>query len=102
MDALPEVPSSISSNHMEVHKHLQWDVMPSFVMQAYMQIEPPYTEANTSLKKEIHLKEGRPIVKNVTVFYSCPNRLLEAKVKCFGLIALAEEISKQPSMNGVM
>lgn len=41
-------------------------------------------------------------MKNVTAFYSCPNRLLEAKVKCFGLIALAEEISKQPSMNGVL
>jgi len=29
LTALPEVPSSIPSNHMVAHNHLQWDLMPS-------------------------------------------------------------------------
>jgi hypothetical protein len=29
LTALPEVPSSIPSNHMVAHDHLQWDLMPS-------------------------------------------------------------------------
>jgi hypothetical protein len=29
LTALPEVPSSIPSNHMVAHSHLKWDLMPS-------------------------------------------------------------------------
>jgi len=29
LTALPEVPSSIPSNHTVAHNHLQWDLMPS-------------------------------------------------------------------------
>ena len=37
--ALPEVLSSILSNHMVVHNHLQQDLMPSSGINVYMQIE---------------------------------------------------------------
>jgi hypothetical protein len=30
LTALPEVLSSIPSNHMVAHNHLEWNVMPSF------------------------------------------------------------------------
>ena len=42
------------------------------------------------------------LVKNVAAFHHCPESLPEAKVKSFGLILLAEEISKQPSIDSVM
>jgi hypothetical protein len=29
LTALPEVPSSIPSNHMVAHNHLEWDLVPS-------------------------------------------------------------------------
>lgn len=35
-------------------------------------------------------------------FYTCPKSLPEAKVKGFGLIPLAKEISKQPSIGSVV
>jgi hypothetical protein len=41
--ALPGVLSSILSNHIVAHNHLQWVPMPSSIMQAYMQIEHSYT-----------------------------------------------------------
>jgi hypothetical protein len=41
--ALLEVFSSISSSHMVVRKHLQWDPMPSSGMQIYIQTEHSYT-----------------------------------------------------------
>jgi hypothetical protein len=37
--AISEVLSSIPSNYMVAHNHLSWDLMPSFGMQVYMQIE---------------------------------------------------------------
>ena len=37
--ALPEVLSSIPSNHMVAHNHLYWDLVPSSGVQAYMQTE---------------------------------------------------------------
>ena len=40
--------------------------------------------------------------ENVTAFCPCLKSLPEAKVKSFGLIPLAEEISKQPSIDFVM
>lgn len=39
------------------------------------------------------------LVKNVAVFYIWPNNLSEAKLKSFGLTALAEEISRQPGID---
>ena len=39
------------------------------------------------------------LVKELAAFCSCPKTLPDAKVKSFGLILLAEEISKQPSIN---
>ena len=42
------------------------------------------------------------LVKNVVVFCPCLKNLPEAKVKSFGLIPLAEEISKQPHIDSVM
>jgi hypothetical protein len=42
LTALPEVMSSIPSNHMVVHNHLKWDLLPSQSMQVYMQIEYSY------------------------------------------------------------
>ena len=42
------------------------------------------------------------LVKKVASFCPCPKSLPEAKVKSFGLIPLAEEISKQPSIDSVM
>ena len=41
-------------------------------------------------------------MKNVTAFCPCLKSLPEAKVKCFGLIPLKEEISKQFSADSVM
>jgi len=38
LTALPEVLSSISSNHMVAHNHLQWDLVPSSDL-VYMQAE---------------------------------------------------------------
>jgi hypothetical protein len=38
LSALPEVLSSIPSNHMVAHNHQYWYPMPSSGMQAYMQI----------------------------------------------------------------
>lgn len=35
------------------------------------------------------------LVTNGTAFCSCPKNLFEAKLKCNGLISLAEEISMQ-------
>ena len=40
--------------------------------------------------------------KNMGAFCHCPKSLTEAKVKRFGLILLAEEISKQPRRDSVM
>ena len=37
------------------------------------------------------------LVKKVAAFCPCPRSLPESKVKSFGIILLAEEISKQPS-----
>ena len=42
------------------------------------------------------------LVKNVDAFCPCPKSLLECKVKIFGLIPSAKEISKQPSVDSVM
>ena len=42
------------------------------------------------------------LVKKVAAFCSCPKSLFEAKMKSFGLILLAEEISKQCSIDSVM
>jgi hypothetical protein len=42
LTALPEVLSSIPSNHMVAHNHLLWDPMPSSGTQVYMQIEHSY------------------------------------------------------------
>jgi hypothetical protein len=36
LSALPEVLSSIPSNHMVAHNHLYWDLMLSAGMQVYM------------------------------------------------------------------
>jgi hypothetical protein len=44
--ALPEVLSSIPSNHMVAHYHLSWDLMPSSGMQIYMQTEYSSTQIN--------------------------------------------------------
>ena len=40
--------------------------------------------------------------KILSAFCPCPKSLPEAKVKSFGLIPLAEEISKQPSIDSVV
>jgi hypothetical protein len=40
--ALPEVLSSIPSNHMVAHNHLQRDLMPSSGMQVCMQSTPTF------------------------------------------------------------
>ena len=40
------------------------------------------------------------LVKNVAVFCPCPNNMPEAKLKSFGLMVLAEEISKLPMLHG--
>jgi len=37
--ALPEVLSSIPSNHMVAHNHLECDLVPSSGLQTYMQAE---------------------------------------------------------------
>ena len=42
------------------------------------------------------------LVKKVAAFCPCPKSLPEAKVKSFELIQLAEEISKQSSIEFVM
>ena len=42
------------------------------------------------------------MAKNVAGFCSCKKNLPEAKLKSFGLIALAKEMSKQPSNDSVM
>ena len=39
------------------------------------------------------------LVKEMPAFCPCPKSLPEAKVKSFGLILLAEEILKQPSID---
>ena len=41
------------------------------------------------------------LVKNVVTFCPCPKILSEAKVKHFGLILMAEGISKQPRTDSV-
>ena len=41
-------------------------------------------------------------MKNVAAFYPCPKSLPEAEVKSFGLIPLAEEMSKHPGIDSVM
>lgn len=41
------------------------------------------------------------LAKNVAVYCLCPKNLLEAKLKCFGLTSLAEEISRKPSIDCV-
>ena len=41
-------------------------------------------------------------VKKVAVFYTCPKSLTEVKEKSFGLILLAEEISKQLGIDSVV
>ena len=44
LSALPEVLSSIPSNHMTAYNHLPWDLMmPSSGMQVYIQIEHSFT-----------------------------------------------------------
>ena len=40
--AIPEVLSSIPSNHRVAHNPLWWNPMPSSIMQAYMQIKLSY------------------------------------------------------------
>jgi hypothetical protein len=42
------------------------------------------------------------LVKNLIAFCPCSKRLPETKLKSFGLIPLAEEISKQPSIDSVV
>ena len=42
------------------------------------------------------------LVKKVAAFCHCPRSLSETKVKRFGLIPLAEEISKQPSLDSAL
>ena len=42
------------------------------------------------------------LMKKVAPFSPCVKSLPEAKVKSFKLIPLAEEISKQPSINSVV
>ena len=42
------------------------------------------------------------LVNNVAAFHPCPKSLPAAKLKNFGLIPLAEEISKQPSIDSVV
>ena len=41
------------------------------------------------------------LVKKVATFCSCPKNLPKAKMKRFGLIPLAEKISKQPNIDSV-
>jgi len=48
--AHPGAMSSIPSNHLVTHSLLQEDLMPSFVMQAHMQIELSYTLINSQNK----------------------------------------------------
>ena len=38
------------------------------------------------------------LAKNLAAFFPCPKNLPEAKLKSFGLVALAEEISRQPKV----
>jgi hypothetical protein len=45
---------------------------------------------------------GDILMMNVAAFCPCPKSLPEAKVKRFRLIALAKEISKQPSIDPVL
>ena len=42
------------------------------------------------------------LVKNTAAFCSCLKSLPEAKLKSFGLIVFAEEISRQPSVDCVV
>ena len=58
------------------------------------------SEKNVSMLPRNHSWDV--LVKNVAAFCPCPKSLPEAKVKSFGLIPLAEEISKQGSANCVI
>lgn len=42
------------------------------------------------------------LVNNGTIFCVCPKSLSEAKEKSFGIITLAENISKQSSINSLV
>ena len=42
------------------------------------------------------------LLKNEAAFYSCPKSQLEANVKNFVLILLAQEISKQPRIASIV
>lgn len=42
------------------------------------------------------------LVKNVAAFHICSKSLPEDKLKCFGLMTLAEKISKQTNTDSVM
>lgn len=56
-------------------------------------------------QKESILESGlqtSDILENETAFCPCPKNLLEAKLKSFGLISLAEEIPRQLSIDSVM
>lgn len=39
------------------------------------------------------------LAKSVAAFYSCPENLREAKLKSSGLVDLAEEVLRQPSLD---
>jgi hypothetical protein len=42
------------------------------------------------------------LVKNVAAFHICSKSLPEDKLKCFGLMTLAEKISKQPIIDYIV
>ena len=57
-----------------------------------------------SEEKKINMSQDSScdiLVENVTVFCPCPKGLPEAKLKSFGLTALAADISKQPTIDCV-
>lgn len=49
--ALPEVQSSIASNHMVAHNHLKWDLVPSPGMKVYVQAEYCLTDKSKKQNK---------------------------------------------------
>lgn len=71
-------------------------------------IQAPWEFSSTGTSYQFHRETILIMViwtmvkKNVAAFCLCPKNLPEATLKSFELISLAEEISRQPSINHVM
>jgi len=62
--ALPEVLSSIPSNHMVVHNHLQWDLVPSSGLQASLKKKKSLGQVNKISTRIIKLSHKLLIPKH--------------------------------------